>query len=82
MRCLITKDVATYRAILKRNGFKVVSAMEIIFKGPEGIIFEAILEGMSEYYSAELSIKVKFTRYANGETVKKISEELNSSGVF
>ena len=52
-------DAATYRAILKRNGVKVVSAMENISDGPEGIILEAMLDGMSEYYSAELSVKVK-----------------------
>lgn len=52
-------DSATYRAILKRNGVKVVSAKENISEGPEGIILEAMLEGMAEYYSAELSVKVK-----------------------
>jgi DNA invertase Pin-like site-specific DNA recombinase/TolA-binding protein len=52
-------DSATYRAILKRNGVNVVSAKENISEGPEGIILEAILEGMAEYYSAELSVKVK-----------------------
>jgi len=52
-------DSATYRAILKRNGVSVVSAKESISDGPEGIILEAMLEGMAEYYSAELSVKVK-----------------------
>ena len=52
-------DAATYRAILKRNGVKVVSAKENISEGPEGIILEAMLDGMAEYYSAELSVKVK-----------------------
>ena len=52
-------DSATYCAILKRNGVKVVSAKENISEGPEGIILEAILDGMAEYYSAELSVKVK-----------------------
>jgi len=52
-------DSATYRAILKRNGVNLVSAKENISDGPEGIILEAILEGMNEYYSAELSVKVK-----------------------
>jgi len=117
-------DSATYRAILKRNGVKVVSAKENISDGPEGIILEAMLDGMAEYYSAELSVKVKrgqkenalkckanggnipfgyiinseryyeidpltapivleiFTRYADGQTVKEISAELNSRGIF
>jgi DNA invertase Pin-like site-specific DNA recombinase len=52
-------DSATYRAILKRNGVRVVSAKENIADGPEGIILESMLEGMAEYYSAELSVKVK-----------------------
>ena len=43
-------DSATYRAILKRNGVRVVSAKENISEGPEGIILEAMLEGMAEYY--------------------------------
>ena len=42
-------DSATYRAILKRNGVRVVSAKENITDGPEGIILEAMLEGMAEY---------------------------------
>jgi len=37
----------------------VVSVKENISEGPEGIILEAVLEGMAEYYSAELSVKVK-----------------------
>ena len=52
-------DSANYRAILKRNGVNVVSAKENISEGPEGIILEAMLEGMAEYYSAELAVKVK-----------------------
>jgi len=49
-------DSATYRAILKRNGVNLVSAKENISEGPEGIILEAVLEGMNEYFSAELSV--------------------------
>ena len=52
-------DSAMYRAILKRNYVKVVSAKENISEGPEGIILESLLEGISEYYSAELSVKVR-----------------------
>ena len=37
---------------------RVVSAKENIADGPEGIILESMLEGMAEYYSAELSVKV------------------------
>ncbi|MCL2108528.1 MAG: recombinase family protein [Oscillospiraceae bacterium] len=52
-------DSSTYRAILKRNNVNVVSIKENISDGPEGIILEALLEGMAEYYSAELSVKIK-----------------------
>ena len=49
-------DSAHYKAALKKNGVRVVSAKENIADGPEGIILESMLEGMAEYYSAELSI--------------------------
>lgn len=51
-------DSAHYKAILKKNGVKVVSAKETISEGSEGILLEAMLEGYAEYYSAELSEKV------------------------
>ena len=51
-------DSAHYKAQLKKYGVKVLSATENISQGPEGIILEAMLEGMAEYYSAELSEKV------------------------
>ena len=51
-------DSATYKAKLKKNGVRVVSATENISDSPEGIILESLLEGMAEYYSAELSQKV------------------------
>lgn len=52
-------DSATYRAKLKKNGVKVMSAKENITEDPSGIILEAMLEGMAEYYSAELSQKIR-----------------------
>ncbi len=51
-------DSAHYKAVLRKNGVKVVSATEKISEGSEGILMEAVLEGMAEYYSAELSEKV------------------------
>ena len=51
-------DSARYKAQLKRNGVKVVSATEVISDGAEGIILESMLEGFAEYYSADLSEKV------------------------
>ena len=51
-------DSARYKAQLKKCNVKVLSATENISQGPEGIILESLLEGMAEYYSAELSEKV------------------------
>lgn len=53
------EDSAVYKSILKRNGVKVISAKENISSDPAGIILESVLEGMAEYYSAELAQKVK-----------------------
>ncbi len=116
-------DSAHYKNILKKNGVRVVSATEHITEGPEGIILESMLEGMAEYYSAELSEKIHrgqkdnalkgrnnggriplgfklgedkrleidpatapivqeiFKRYAEGETVRAIVDDLNSRGL-
>ena len=51
-------DSARYKAQLKKNGVKVVSATEAISDGAEGILLESLLEGMAEYYSADLAEKV------------------------
>ena len=51
-------DSAHYKAALRKNGVRVISATEKISDGSEGILMEAVLEGMAEYYSAELSEKV------------------------
>lgn len=52
-------DSATYKHVLKQRGVKVISATESISDNPEGIILEAVLEASAEYYSQELSQKVK-----------------------
>jgi len=52
-------DSAHYKRILKKNGVKVISVKENISDGPEGIILESMLEGYAEYYSAELSEKIR-----------------------
>lgn len=115
-------DSAHYKSILKKNHVRVVSATEHITEGPEGIILESMLEGMAEYYSAELSEKIHrgqkenalkarsnggrvpfgyrlvdhylkpdpltapvvlevFTRYANGDSVRSIVDDLNGRGI-
>jgi len=117
-------DAAHYKHLLKKNGVKVISATEHIADGPEGIILESMLEGMAEYYSAELSEKIHrgqkenalkgrnngggvplgylinkkdqhlevdpltapivreiFRRYADGDTLRDIANDLNKRGV-
>lgn len=117
-------DSAHYKAALKKNGVKVVSVTEHIADGPEGIILESMLEGMAEYYSAELSEKIHrgqkdnalkglnnggsiplgfvlnketqrlevddmtapivqevFQRYAGGDTIREIRDNLNERGI-
>ena len=51
-------EATIHKKKLKDNGIKVLSAMENIPDTPEGIILESLLEGMNQYYSAELSQKV------------------------
>lgn len=48
-----------HKKTLRDNGIKVISATEFIPDSPEGIILESMLEGYAEYYSAELSQKVR-----------------------
>ena len=52
-------ESAIHKKTLRDNGIKLISATENIPETPEGIILESLLEGMAEYYSAELSQKVK-----------------------
>lgn len=116
-------DSAKYKAMLKKNNVRVVSATESISEGAEGIILESVLEGMAEYYSADLAEKVKrgmtenalkcrfngsaipfgysvdeekhyqlnpvtapvvleiFQKYADGMSIKDITDELNARGL-
>lgn len=114
-------DSATYKNRLKRNGVKVLSVHENLTDDPSSILIESVLEGMAEYYSAELAQKVTrgldlnaekclstgmkmlgyrvgkdrhyeidpetaplvqyiFEEYANGKTVKEITDKLNEQG--
>lgn len=52
-------DSAVYKRQLRNCGVKVLSAMEQITDDPTGVIMESILEGYAEYYSKELSRKVR-----------------------
>ncbi|MCQ2386912.1 MAG: recombinase family protein [Clostridia bacterium] len=52
-------DSAVYQKILSDNGVRLLSVKEEVADGPEGIIVKAMFEAYAEYYSAELSVKVK-----------------------
>lgn len=52
-------DSANYKAKLKKNGIRVLSAKENITEDASGILIEGVIKNMAEYYSAELSQKVR-----------------------
>jgi DNA invertase Pin-like site-specific DNA recombinase len=68
-------DSAMYKNALKKHNVKVVSIKENIADSPEGIILESVLEGMAEYYSANLSQNIK-----RGMTENALQCKYNGSG--
>lgn len=52
-------DSAIYKRQLRQNGVQIFYAAEAIPDGPEGIILESLMEGLAEYYSAELAQKIR-----------------------
>lgn len=66
-------DSAVYRNRLKKNGVRIVSAMENISDSPEGIILEGLMESLAEYYSANLSENVKRGLYDSALERKVLS---------
>ena len=52
-------DAMRYRMVLRGNGVRLLSATEPNIEGPERILMESVSDGWNEYYSAELSRKVK-----------------------
>lgn len=69
-------DSAHNKAILRKNGVKVISAKENIAEDSTGILLESMLEGYAEYYSAELSEKVIRGRTENALKCKHIGGTL------
>lgn len=53
------EEIAFNKYRCKKNGVKVLYTAESIPDTPEGIILEAVLEGMAEYYSVQLATNVK-----------------------
>ena len=64
-------DSAKYKAALKKNDVKVISATEPISDDPTGILVEGLLEANAEYYSANLA-----------ENVNRGMEENALKGIF
>ncbi len=60
-------DSAINKSKLKKNGVRVFSAKENISEDASGVLMESVLEGMAEYYSVELSQKVKRGMKINAE---------------
>ena len=60
-------DSAVYKNKLKKNNVRVFSAKENISDDASGVLMESLLEGMAEYYSVELSQKVKRGMEINAE---------------
>ena len=51
-------DSAFYKHQLRLNGIRIISILELLDDSPESIILESVLEGMAEYYSANLAREV------------------------
>lgn len=68
-------DSAMYKNMLKKHNIRVISIKENISDSPEGIILESVLEGMAEYYSANLSQNIK-----RGMTENALQCKFNGSG--
>ena len=51
-------DSAYYKRRLKKNGVRVVSVLEHIDDSPEGALMETLIEGMAQFYSANLGREV------------------------
>jgi len=52
-------DSAIYRGILEKNGVRLLSIKENISDNSSGIILQGVLETLAEYYSYELSEKIR-----------------------
>jgi DNA invertase Pin-like site-specific DNA recombinase len=52
------EDIAVNKMRLRRAGVVLMYARESVPDGPEGILMESLLEGLAEYYSADLRQKV------------------------
>lgn len=68
-------DSAMYKHKLKQNGVKIVSTKENIENNASEILMDSILERMAEYYSQELSQKIKAGIARKKKEKEKIANE-------
>ena len=54
-----TYDAVTNKRVLRNNGVTLISTTENIPDTPEGRLMESFIEGMNEYYSEELGMKIR-----------------------
>ena len=60
-------DSAINKAKLKKNGVRVISARENISDDASGVLVEGVLESMAEYFSVELSQKIRRGQTLNAQ---------------
>lgn len=60
-------DSAINKNKLKKNNVRVVSATENISDDKDGILLESLLEGLAEYYSANLSENIRYGMETNAK---------------
>lgn len=60
-------DSAINKGKLKKNGVRVISAKENISDDPSGVMLEGILETLAEYYSVDLSQKIRRGHKVNAQ---------------
>ena len=63
-------DSAFYKKKLKENGVRLYSVLENFSDDPESIILESVLEGMNEYYIANLAREVQKGKNENAYECK------------
>lgn len=71
-------DASKYKNLLKNNGVRVIYSKMEIPKGPEGIILESVMEGIDEYYSANLSQNIR--RGQTGNALKCMANGVYTFG--
>lgn len=60
-------DAAIYKRELSRRGVDLKYAAEPIPDGPMGVLVESLLDGLAEYYSANLSENVRRGQHGNAQ---------------